>query len=321
MAQTYIDMLPPFVPEENTNISGQKQFYDLIKGLYQLAFDEPLLFVPALHEDDAYPNRFNRTPYGKPELQKSMKKFTKAVDALLLTMFQLSQGNNRQIAILSRLGIEDYTNLPPAWSWMANREGANITAFTHCLFRRDYPYASDVYARLLGEAGFKKLENWMLAKGYGRFDMLASTESDCKLALTIANPKWGAGPPSGGFLYKIKHTGISVRYDYYAANPAVLGLCIPGGLKPYLQAFDAMDKELQAFVVKHTTKCWGCNYCVQTDKTGKRPKAYIPIQFENEGYKLCTYFPGYSFCWTHIDDALADELIRMLSFMDRFAPS
>ena len=328
LAQGYIDMLPPFVPDENAAISAseQKYFYVLIKGLFQLAFDEPLLFVNSLHEDDAFPNRFNARSYGKPKLMSDMKKFTKAVNDILQAMFLLGQGEEvkltkRQQVVLSRLGIDDLTSLPNPWKWMSTKDGANISTFSHCLFDGSYPYTSEIYARLLEDSAFKKLENWMLAQGYKRFDIYDVTASHCKLSLSIANPKWGMEPPSGGFEYKIKHTGISARFDPYVSNPPIIGLCIPNGMKPYLEAFDTMDKPLQAFVVKQTKKCDMCNYCVQTDKTGSRPLAYTTIDFEDEEYQLCNYFPGYSYSWTRLDDGLVDMLIKILSFMDRFTPT
>ena len=75
MAQNYIDMFPSFIPTENAPVSVQEQehFYNLIKTLYQLAFDEPLLLVSLLHEDDAHPNRFNTSSYGKPKLKTDIK--------------------------------------------------------------------------------------------------------------------------------------------------------------------------------------------------------------------------------------------------------
>jgi len=161
----------------------------------------------------------------------------------------------------------------------------------------------------------------MLSREYERFDIYDVTASDCKLSLTIANPKWSKDSPAGGFEYKIKHTGISARFDPYVKKPPVFGLCIPNGLKPYLEFFDLMDKELQSFVVETTKKCNNCRYCVQTDKSGLRPLAYKAIEFKNEQYQLCTYFPGYNYCWTSIDDSLADDLIRMLSFMDGLLPN
>ena len=75
-------MLPPFIPAENAPVSirEQERFYNLMNNLYRLAFDEPLLFAAALHEDDAYPNRFNKSSYGKPDLLTDMRKFTKTID-------------------------------------------------------------------------------------------------------------------------------------------------------------------------------------------------------------------------------------------------
>jgi len=326
MAQSYIDMLPPYIPDDNAPVSTgeQKWFYDLISNLFKLAFDEPLLFVSKLHEDDVYPSRYKK-PYGKPNLILNMKKFINTVDALIQNMFLLGQSENvilskRQLIILSKLGIDDIGNLPSVWLWMSKRESANLQAFSYCLFDKDYPYTSDIYAKLLGKTAFKVLENRMIENGYKRYNITNVIASDCKLSLTIANPKWDSIPPRGGFEYKIRHTGISAQYEFFTAKPAVFGLCIPNGMKVYLQAFDSMDNKLQRFVVDRTKKCDVCKYCVQTDKSGTRPLAYIPITYENNQYRLCTYFPGYNYSWNNIDDDLANELIDMLSFMDQFAP-
>ncbi len=324
MAQSYLDMLPPFIPDENApvSVSEQEFFYSLIKGLYQLAFDEPLLFVTLQHEDDAYPSRFKKS-YGKPDLITKMKKFTTAMDALLQNMFLAGQNvavklNKRQQTILSRLGIHNLDKLPPAWTWMSTRPDSCQVFFTHCLFDKGYPYTSDIYARLLGEKSFRRLEGWMTGKGYKRFDIYNTTASDCKLTLTYANPAWSTERPSGGFEYKIRHTGISAQYDAYTQNPAVLGLCIPGGLTKYLLAFNEMNPEVQRFVVSRAKRCDSCRYCVQTDKTGLRPFASTEIVHKDETYTICPYFPGYRFSWTSIDDDIAEKLIETLSFMDKF---
>jgi len=103
-------------------------------------------------------------------------------------------------------------------------------------------------------------------------------------------------------------------------NPPILGLCIPNGLKPYLLDFDSANKIIQEFIVSRTKKCDGCRYCVQTDKTKTRQLAYIKVKYDQKKYNLCPYFPGYSYCWSSIDEGLAEQLIKMLSFMDKFAP-
>jgi hypothetical protein len=325
MAQAYIDMFPQFVPDEQASVSVAEQevFYNLIKDLYKLAFDEPQLFVPALHEDDAYPKRFNKSSYGNPSLQVNIRKFMKEMDTLLQNMFLMGKGcsvklNKRQQVILSRLGIDSFTGLPEAWIWMSNRPETHLMVFSKCFFKRDYPYTSDIYARLLGDEAFRMLENWMISQGYKRYDIYDVTASDCNLSLTYANPAWSKERPSGGFEYKIRHTGISVRYDAAVRKSPIFGLCIPNGFKPYLDAFNLTSKDNQSFIIGHTKRCDACRYCVQTDKTGTRPLAYIPIDYKNNKYNLCPYFPGYGFCWTSIDNSLADQLIEMMTFMDKF---
>jgi len=323
MANGYLDTFPPFVPEEAPlAAASQRELYDLMLGLYRLCFDEPQLLVPALHEDDAYPNHFNKSSYGKPDLFVSMRKFTREMDALLDAMFRRGQGapvklSKRQKALLDRLGVSPDGPLPAAWARLASRPGMTMTKFSRCFFQEGYPYVRDVYARLLGnEAAYGKLIDWMTARGYRYYDGLDITASDDKLSMTYANPAWSGDIPRGGFEYKIRHTGISARYEAAFREPQLFGLCIPGGLKPALSAFDRMDAPVQDFVIRRTKVCDGCRYCVQTDKTGARPLALIPVRHHGETRKLCPYFPGYSYCWPRIDDALADDLIRMLDFLD-----
>ena len=327
MAQSFIDMFPKFIPDENApvGISEQKEFYMIMKNLYQLAFANPLLFVPSLNNDDAYPNRFHKSSYGKPELLVKMKKFLKTMEALLQNMYLLGKDssikiNKREQNILSEIGIKDYSKLPAGWKWMSSRPESTLIDFSHCLFDKSYSYTSDIYASLLGEPAFRKLEKWMMGQGYKRHNIYNLIGSDCKLSLTYANPLWSKEIPRGGFEYKIKHTGISARYDPYIQTPAVFGLCIPNGLKPYLNAFDSMNSNVQRFIVAQTKKCNECKYCIQTDKTGTRQLAYSLINYEKRDYKLCQYFPGYNYCWVTINNDLADILIEVLTFMDKFIP-
>ena len=327
MAQAYIDMFPEFAPDKEAPVSEseQKDFYLLMKGFYQLAFDEPLLFVNSLHEDDAFPNHSTKSSYGKPDLQKDMYKFTKEVDTLLQKMFLAGKDSSvdfskRQLDVLQKAGIGDLTKLPKAWTWMSNRPEANILTFRHCHFDKDHQYLLHNYARLLGEEAFGRLDKWMIDHGYIRHNIYNITKWGNRLSLTYANPAWSSEEPKEGFEYKIRHTGISVRYEPWFQNPCIFGLCIPNGLKVFLKAFDSMNAAVQDFTVSRTKKCNECRYCVQTDKTGSRPLAFVKIKHKQKEYKLCTYFPGYYYSWSNIDNDLADKLIEMLSFMDCFAP-
>jgi len=329
MVQSYIDLFPQFVPDESSEIGIPEQefFYTIMKGLYQLIFEDPTIIVPALHEDDAFPNRYSKSSYGKPELQANVRKIIKAMDTLLQNLFITGQDanvmlNKKQMSALSQLGVNSLARVPPAWTWMASRPGASLISFSYCFFKEDYSYSPDIYARLLGEDAFRKLKRWMVGQGYKQYDIHHTTASDCKLSLTYANPAWSTERPNGGFEYKVISTGIAAQYDPCFKQSVVLGLCIPKGLmRTVLESFDTMCETLKTFVVERTTKCWECRFCVQTDKTGKRPLANILIEYDQAEYNLCTYFPGYSYCWNSIDDELADRLIEMLSFMDKFAPN
>ncbi len=326
MAQSYLDLFPRFIPDEQAevSVSQQEAFYALMKELYDLAYKEPLLFVPALHEDDAYPNHFNKAAYGKPALMVNQKKYIKAVDALLQNLFALARGedvklNKRQKAVFSRLSIEEGGALPAAMQWMASRPGADVVSFSHCFFRGADSHISEIYAALLGDSAFLHLEKQMLERGYRRYVIGDAAGTKCKMVLRYANPAWGEEKPGGSFEFKVKHTGITVRYEPWFRESCIMGVCIPGGMKQYLEHFTEMEAPLKAFVWERTKKCNGCRYCVQADRTGQRPLAAIPVEFGTETASLCPYFPGYSFCWTRIDEALAGQIIRLLDFMDRFA--
>ena len=328
-AQGYLDVFPLFIPEESASVSieEQKEFYDIMKKLYKLAYVEPQLFVPKLHEDDVPPMLFSGRSDSEQETLTNMKKFRKSVDTLIWQMYLMGIGseytlNTRQKKILAGLGIADFTKLSPVWEWMAKKEHLERfeqpSRFAHCCFREEYLYAADIFEKAFDNTAFGKLKGWMTAHGYKPFQICNTTASDCKLSLTYANPSWSEETPRGGFEYKIKHTGISMRYEPCCKEPWILGVCIPGGMKLFLEHFDEMPEHVQDFVMSRIKRCDGCRYCVQTDKTGKRPFARIAVQYAEKEYKLCPYYPGYSFWWTSIDDTLADNIIGLLGFMDKF---
>lgn len=325
MAQTYLDTFPDFVPSEiGVDIAAQREFHQLMLSLYRLAFDSPQLFVRELHEDDAYPNRFNSTAYGKPKLQVHMRRFTHQVDALLQAMMDLARGkesgrlHRKHLAILHQLGVRPEGPLPEGWVYLATRPRANLLAFSRCLFRLGYPYASNVFGRLLGDAAaLARLESWLSAHGYTRYEAL-----DGKASMGYANLAWDAEPPRAGFEYKVRHTGVSMHYHDLVQRPQVMGLCIPKRMmRACLERFDQAGEAEQAFMAAQTKRCDGCRYCVTTDRTGMRPLACIPVAYKGEALCLCPYFPGYRYCWTALDGALVDAITGMLSLLDRLRHS
>lgn len=139
-AQGYLDVFPLFIPEESASVSieEQKEFYDIMKKLYKLAYDEPQLFVPKLHEDAVPPMLFSGRSDSEQETLTNMKKFRKSVDTLIWQMYLVGIGseytlNTRQKKILAGLGIADFTKLSPAWEWMAKKNIWNALNSRHAL--------------------------------------------------------------------------------------------------------------------------------------------------------------------------------------------
>ena len=341
MVNTYLDTFPSFVPAESgPDIGAQEQFYRFMHGLYQRLGQDPALMFDTLHEDDAHTRRFNKSADNKPKLKVLMRRATKKIDALLTCYLQAGQsgqveGNTlvvdasikmskRHRLLSEQLGLhtrtapdrtvlshDDYAEMFQAWTWMATRPGASLLGFSRCLFRERYPYARDMYARFSGdEAAFRRLERYLIENGYTRMDNWDGT-----LTVDYYRTHGGEPPTKGSFLYGIHHTGISASYDPLMDSPPIYGLCIPR-MKEILAAFDRMPPRVQDFVVARTKQCDGCRYCVQTDKTGKRPLAALPVSYGGKELRLCPYFPGYRFCWTVLSDGLVDDLIAMLGFMD-----
>ena len=227
---------------------------------------------------------------------------------LLLEQLGLHQRTESDRTALSH---DDYAEMFPAWAWMARRPGTSLLDFSRCLFREGYPYARDIYARLSGnEVAFRRLERYLIENGYTRMDNWDGT-----LTLDYYKTHGDKPPAKGGFQYGIRHTGISASYDLLMDSPPVFGLCIPR-MKEILTAFDSIPTRVQGFIVTRTKKCDGCRYCVQTDKTGKRPLANLPVSYNGRELRLCPYFPGYRYCWTALSDGLVDDMIAMLGFMD-----
>lgn len=60
-AQGYLELFPQFIADSQApvSVSEQKAFYDLMERFYRLAYEEPLLFVPRLHEDAVLPGLYS----------------------------------------------------------------------------------------------------------------------------------------------------------------------------------------------------------------------------------------------------------------------
>jgi hypothetical protein len=111
------------------------------------------------------------------------------------------------------------------------------------------------------------------------------------------------------------HGGFGANYDPLMDIPALFWLRIPYYRK-LLEQFNQMDNEVKDFVLGRGKKCNNCRYCVQTDKTGTKKPTFVTVEHKQK-YAMCTYFPGFNYCWTQLDQANVNGIIGLLTFADR----
>lgn len=296
---------------------------------------------PITAPGDAHDHRFNKKADGKPRLAETMRSVLRKLEGVLETLLVIGRDgrldrdrllvsgemklNRKHVALLEEHGIQsvaengqraffspDALQLVHAWKWMAEREGTVTPAFSRCMFRKDYPYTRDIYARLSGDSeAFGRLTAYLEQNGYVRLD-----NRDGKVALDYLKSCSSKEMPVKDAWAERTYAGISAQYDPLIRIPAYYCLRLPRA-KEILQRFHEMDDEVKAFVLAYNHKCNGCGYCTQTDKTGTRSIAAVPVNRQEKEYLLCPLFPGFYYCWTALDAGVAEGIMRYLSFIER----
>jgi hypothetical protein len=179
------------------------------------------------------------------------------------------------------------------------------------MFDKEYPYTKEIYSKLSNnEEIFQTLVSFLTKENYCRIDNRKNKvnldyikEYDKKE--NELKDAWG----------ERTHGGISVEYDPLMGNPSLYSLRMPY-YKTILQQSEKMPNDIRKFVVHTGKKCDNCRYCVQMDKTGQKTLAYITVVNKDKEYNMCTYFPGFYYCWEKLDQNIVGNIISMLLFID-----
>ncbi len=341
MLQTYLDTFPPFVPLRTAEVSeaSQRQFYDFLEGMYQSWSRDPSIWFSVLHEDDAHPNRFNKSSYGKPKLIGEMRKVLKTVDSFLSLLFTLgAEGRpqtsalvlrsipripRKQRAAMELLGLkldgvvlshERYPDMFHAWHRMAARPGASVLTFSRCMFDPEYAYTSDIFRRLSGNAkAFDALEAHLRQSGYRREDCRGG-----QVTWDYVRSHGDDGAEVGNFVFDHHHTGVAAEYESVVESPQCFALRILR-MREIVPLFNEMDDDLKDFVIQNNPKCSKCDYCILRHKhRAVAPKRfYTTVEHRGRHYNLCPLFPGFSYCWASLNEERVKGMIAFLSFMER----
>lgn len=323
----------------------QRSAYDFILGIYQKLYEDPGLMGFRLLPDDSLSDwQFQKDkPKLVPELRKPLRKLEEFME-LLWTISYNGQADHNYLVmdcshrelkpsdkkllerfeiliertetsyllqfpcstaglqLLARISLQ---NARPAWQGQQKP----YLLFSRGVFDPSSPWSSEIFSSMLEHPEpFCRLISYLEEKNFRRID---NKECNHQVSLdyikcygkTDDELKWAWGERT--------HSGLEVIYEETRRNQPLITLRIPY-YKELLERTDAMSPSLKDFILLHNKKCDNCRYCVQTDKTGKRPLAFFII----EKKPLCPLYPGFMYRWKSLDDATVNGIIEMLEFID-----
>ncbi len=349
VANAWVETIPDFLPVPSIPVpeASQRQFYTFLRGVAEGVRDHPEWLDLPLQPDDAYEH--GEMQNRRPELIKAMRRTKRKVDdfiALLLQMGLHGSVDGQTLRIpkdavrlvaktrtrLAHFGLtvetgqtetvvtcDAFPDLFAAWVWIAEdtghtprtgKAGVPPVRFSHCLYSDTYPYARDVLTGLADDSpGLPALIEFLEREGYS----LACNRGN-ELNVDWVKSYGKADEPLKGWWGERTHGGLSIEYDWIRKHPLFFGLRIPE-FRTLVGHFDRMPAQTRGFVVRQTKHCDQCGYCTQTDKTGKRPRAYTTVE-HNGGHDLCLMFPGFRYTWQRVDGSLASDIQSFLTFAD-----
>ncbi|MBN1401909.1 MAG: hypothetical protein JXA74_13795 [Anaerolineae bacterium] len=350
IANGWVETMPDFRSVSSIPVSerSQQQFYAFLRGVAEAIRDHPDWLGLPVQPDDGFEH--GEMQNRRPALRDAMRRTKRKVDdfvTLLLEMGVAGRVDGRTLRIqnqdvkltprtrarLARFGLaleagdaetviacDRFPDMFPAWTWLATSAvraapttgpaGVPPVRFSRCLYSDTHPYARDLLVRLADDSpGLPTLIEFFEQGGYALV-----CNRDNQINADWVKSYGNADDPLKGWWGERTHGGLAFEYDWMRKNPMLFGLRIPE-FKTLLQHFEAMPEQVQAFVVQHTKHCDACGYCTQTDKTGKRLRAFMAVEHSGE-HALCTMFAGFGYTWQKLGPAEAADIRAFLTFVD-----
>lgn len=331
MVKYYSNLLAPFYPTKEMPESCQLEYYEFVKGLYGKLYEKPEEFFTKLYEDDAHPLRFNNKEYGKPKLKSQMKKDCGKMEELFQLLRTLwttgevveggllikSEVSKKQNSMLTYMGFEAngeilkhtiYPNISPVIKYLAEKE-KSLWSMMYCWFEDSYPYLLKTHEKFYDSKQYNRLTNWLSDNDY-RINIGSCGEITFDYYKTIGKKE----TPVGYAMYGDKfHYGFTFEYRY---DPRVMQHCEVRIIQfaEMLKHFDTLLENTKELILRRTKQCDGCRYCIQVDKTGKRPIAAIKLM---DGTLRCPYYPGFNFTYEILTKKDVDGVIALLTDLEK----
>ncbi len=328
----YLDSMPDFTPAKDASVSRDEQarFYAFAKGVYARAAENPgILGLTVLHPDDAHPNRFHKSAYGKPKLATDIRKIAGAADAFFgflaeagergtadadgMTLpadFRIPKKYGRAMEAVglkvaeNRITSDKWPGIFRAWKLLSYPCAGEVALrqrsarMEKCAFVENAPGLKGTFARLIGEEA-ASLAAWLEAHGYARETAIVNKE------ITVLR-------------YTKNGAGVQFLHDYQAETPAYVALA-QREWRMLLPQFGEMGATLKDFVLEYNKKCDGCGYCTQRTKGAGNPYA-VAVEKDGEAVRLCPLFPQYSYVFEKLDAKKVAGVIECLRFMENNLP-
>ncbi len=307
MIYSYLVTYPVFKPVANCGASelSQRQMYDFLYETTETIYNDLSLINVADEPDDAY--EWWQLNKDKPDLILKMQKIEKNVIDFFdyfIKIGTLGEAKDNALIIskadmriqqktkekLSRFGLvcddsrdsytlthSKYSEIFPAWKLHCSVPKENITHsrnmmnFLHGNFGGKQYTAVEMFSKVCNHDHVAELESYFLKKGY------TFVNEEMKVRYEKEYPKK-------------QKAYMEIYFDWRKKNQMVYNFKVPY-FTTLMKSFDSMDDELQGFIIERTKTCDGCGYCTQTDKTGKRKRLAMPLEFRGDTLVKCPLFP------------------------------
>lgn len=333
------------ISSDYADTDDQKAAYEFIKGVYDKLYDNPSLLGFKLEPDDSFGDW--ELQKSKPDLASAIRKVIKKVEEFIAVLWGASfygqtEGNflvvNKHdmeikpsfLKQLAAFGVKSARNENEyilefpfnvnGLKLLAEVSAQNVKSSTgstqklYLLFSRGVfdttaPWTREVFGNMLDDRDpFDKLIDFLEQNGYKRID---NKEYNNQISLDYIK---SYGKPDDELKWawaERTHGGIEVVYEEIRKNQPLIAMRI-SYFREILMNNGKMNRRVKDFVISYAKKCDGCRYCVQTDKTGKKPLACVSI----DEYRLCPMFAGFQYRWKSLDDNTVLGIIGMLKFID-----
>jgi len=320
----FLATFPSFYPVDAPDASREEQeaAYRFIRSVYTRLYDDPSLLGFKHAPDDCF--RGWEKQSDKPGLAGKIRGVIRKIEEFVALLYRIALDGAvvdtlkpAQVRQLAKFAIppEAAKGLALLAKISAERVAGDqrpYLTFSRGVFDVTAPWTQEVFGNMLSDrVAFDRLADFLTESGYRRVDgrseenQMAAVTLDFvrEYAETRDKLKWAWAERTRG--------GIEVIYEELREVQPLYSMRIPY-FAELLRHAELASTQVRDFICAQAKKCDNCRYCVQTDKTGTKPLAFVPVG----EFPICPLFCGFQFRWRTLDDDAVGNIIALLGFVD-----